>query len=477
MRFRPDLPVQADALQASTTRVRVASSSTISQRWIDVAANYVYWGRDQAEFFAEAHVQELIAAALSGLPAVIFGYGATGSGKTYTMYGGEWTAGTARDPDMGAEADQTGLAARIVHGLYTSPAFQTSCQVAIQALEVYNEQVFDLLSSEALTGHSKPVQVRVRPGCNGNAFDAVGATVLPCVDAADALAAIRLALNGRHTLCTALNAASSRGHTMLTLHIMSGDEGAAGGMQLGRVTLVDLAGSERLGGSASSTTSAGASSPAPRASSTQARRFTTRFGDTGSGVGGAVGGETGAIHRSLLALGRVVDALAASKSGDSHLPPLTPMFPLTPMLPPVTPVKTPGSGRPSDAKSRAASSLSAGPSSRRHSWATTVTAASQSTGSAKTGPRVPYRASKLTQLLADALGGGALTLMIACIRPDKSAEALSTLRFAARASRIRNTPAASGHADKDAIIAALRKQIAVLKEENAHLRAELHTRG
>lgn len=66
---------------------------------------------------------------------------------------------------------------------------------------------------------------------------------------------------------------------------------------------------------------------------------------------------------------------------------------------------------------------------------------------------VPYRESKLTRLLMDALGGNARTLMIACIRyvllirvigdspsSDSLGESLNTLRYANNAKNIQNKP-------------------------------------
>eukprot|EP00981_Chlorochromonas_danica_P012553 scaffold5146_cov164-Ochromonas_danica.AAC.2 len=53
---------------------------------------------------------------------------------------------------------------------------------------------------------------------------------------------------------------------------------------------------------------------------------------------------------------------------------------------------------------------------------------------------IPYRNSKLTRLLATALGGNAKTCVICCISPASGnlAESLNTLRFASRAKRIIN---------------------------------------
>lgn len=55
---------------------------------------------------------------------------------------------------------------------------------------------------------------------------------------------------------------------------------------------------------------------------------------------------------------------------------------------------------------------------------------------------IPYRDSKLTRLLQDALGGNTKTVMIANIGPAEYnyEESMSTLRYANRAKNIKNKP-------------------------------------
>lgn len=53
---------------------------------------------------------------------------------------------------------------------------------------------------------------------------------------------------------------------------------------------------------------------------------------------------------------------------------------------------------------------------------------------------IPYRESKLTQLLHDSLGGNSKTALLICCSPSSTnyAESISTLRFGQRAKRMRN---------------------------------------
>lgn len=88
---------------------------------------------------------------------------------------------------------------------------------------------------------------------------------------------------------------------------------------------------------------------------------------------------------------------------------------------------------------------------------------------------IPYRDSKLTKLLADSLAGNGVTLMIACISPAKSniCETLNTLRYAARAKRIRTKPIIVMD-PREALILSLKREVNTLKLENEHLKSALH---
>ncbi|XP_075978231.1 kinesin-like protein at 54D isoform X2 [Anticarsia gemmatalis] len=88
---------------------------------------------------------------------------------------------------------------------------------------------------------------------------------------------------------------------------------------------------------------------------------------------------------------------------------------------------------------------------------------------------IPYRDSKLTKLLADSLAGNGVTLMIACIAPTRSnlSETINTLRYAARAKKIKSKPIVKMDA-RDALIMSLKREVEALHAENQHLRTALH---
>lgn len=95
----------------------------------------------------------------------------------------------------------------------------------------------------------------------------------------------------------------------------------------------------------------------------------------------------------------------------------------------------------------------------------------------KSQAHIPYRNSKLTRLLATALGGNARTSMVACISPARgnAHESLSTLRFASRAKKVVNVVRKNLFDDARSLAELLAKQkteMEVLREELE--RSKLH---
>ncbi|CAF2265923.1 unnamed protein product [Rotaria magnacalcarata] len=85
----------------------------------------------------------------------------------------------------------------------------------------------------------------------------------------------------------------------------------------------------------------------------------------------------------------------------------------------------------------------------------------------RTGGHIPYRDSKITRLLKDSLGGNAKTLMITCVSPCTADldESLNALKYAHRASQIRNKPIKN--VDPNA------QRFIEMQSEITHLREEL----
>jgi Kinesin motor domain len=205
-------------------------------------------------------------------------------------------------------------------------------------LEVYGEDVYDLLDSER---RSLPL----REDSAGGVVVA-GLTDKPISSPAEALDVLHEGTNNRTTAATLMNLTSSRSHAVFTVHLTqkTSGEGLIDEVATSKFTFVDLAGSERM---------------------------------KKTGAEGERAREGIKINEGLLALGNVINALAD--------------------------------------ENRLANEKAI---------------------------HVPYRQSKLTRLLQDALGGNSQTFFLACVSPSDTnvSETLSTLRYANRARNIRNAP-------------------------------------
>lgn len=85
----------------------------------------------------------------------------------------------------------------------------------------------------------------------------------------------------------------------------------------------------------------------------------------------------------------------------------------------------------------------------------------------KKDAHVPFRQTKLTSVLRDALGGNCRTLMLANVWKDDQflEEAVSTLRFAARVSTLQTEPVINESTDPDFVIRRYERLIRELKQE------------
>lgn len=323
-RVRPFLPGQSDG---KTTVDYIGENGNI------MIVNPYKQGKDARKVFSFNKVfgtnvtqqqiyidtQPLIRSVLDGYNVCIFAYGQTGSGKTYTMSG----------PDLTTE-DTWGVNYRALRDLFQiakARADVIEYEVGVQMIEIYNEQVRDLL---VIDGSNKRLDIRNNSQLNG--LNVPDASLIPVQCTRDVLDLMKTGQRNRAVGATALNERSSRSHSILTVHV-HGKELLSGTIFRGCLHLVDLAGSERV--------------------------------DKSEAVGERLK-EAQHINRSLSALGDVISALAQKSN------------------------------------------------------------------------HIPYRNSKLTQVLQDSLGGQAKTLMFVHINPEVNAfgETISTLKFAERVASI-----------------------------------------
>ncbi|XP_072151682.1 kinesin-like protein KIN-14P [Setaria viridis] len=294
----------------------------------------------QEEVFTD--MQPLVRSVLDGFNVCIFAYGQTGSGKTFTMSG----------PKVLTE-EGLGVNYRALNDLFSiqEQRKDTICyEIAVQMIEIYNEQVRDLLQN----GGNKKLEIR---NSSQKGLAVPDANVVPVTSTADVIDLMNLGQKNRAVCSTAMNDRSSRSHSCLTVHVQGRDL-TSGTVLRGCMHLVDLAGSERV--------------------------------DKSEVVGDRLK-EAQHINKSLAALGDVIASLAQKNT------------------------------------------------------------------------HVPYRNSKLTQLLQDSLGGQAKTLMFIHIAPEPDAvsESISTLKFAERVATVELGAAKSNKEGGE--VRELKEQIACLK--------------
>jgi kinesin family member C1 len=191
---------------------------------------------DQASVFHE--VQGVVSAAIDGKRACIFAYGQTGAGKTHTMFGG-------------ATEDERGIVPRAVEHLFSKLAQLSehgwTAEVETEFLEVYNDSIRDLFAPTSASSSASKVAVKVdRDGSSR----VTGHKTVPVSNAPELLELLHTASLGRTTASTAMNATSSRSHSIFTLKVSTRHVGS-GQSREGILNLVDLAGSERIAKSGS----------------------------------------------------------------------------------------------------------------------------------------------------------------------------------------------------------------------------------
>ena len=271
-RVRPLLPGEQEG--GTALALTFPDALTLAHEWKGAVKSYTFDSvfppsASQAAVFDDT--RHLIQSAIDGYNVVVFAYGQTGSGKTHTVYGSEG------DP---------GLAPRAVAELFRlldDAAGRSETQVAVQMLELYQDDLVDLQAVDGGGGTTTPrPKLDIKRDAKG-VVTIPGAALRPVATAADLMDAVTAAAAARRVSATKMNAASSRSHLIVSIHTTTTDAQTQA-VTRGKLTFVDLAGSERL----------------------------KKSGSTGDAQK-----EAAAINKSLSALGDVVAALA---TGASHVP-------------------------------------------------------------------------------------------------------------------------------------------------------------
>ncbi|XP_012606659.2 kinesin-like protein KIF28P [Microcebus murinus] len=168
----------------------------------------------------------ILDSAWQGYNATLLAYGQTGSGKSYSMIG------------FGANK---GIIPNVCEELFQAIEKQErnqEYQVTFSMLEIYNEQIRDLLS-----GIKKPGGLKVRED-QQRGFYVEGLTSVPCENYAQIERLMEQGTKIRTTASTNMNVSSSRSHMVITIQFkqLFPDRDLT---KQSSINLVDLAGSER----------------------------------------------------------------------------------------------------------------------------------------------------------------------------------------------------------------------------------------
>ncbi|XP_045580150.1 kinesin-like protein KIF3A isoform X3 [Salmo salar] len=213
----------------------------------------------------------IIDSVLEGYNGTIFAYGQTGTGKTFTMEG------------VRAVPELRGIIPNSfahVFGHIAKAEGDTRFLVRVSYLEIYNEEVRDLLGKDQM----QRLEVKERPDVGVYIKDLSGYVVN---NADDMDRIMTMGHKNRSVGSTNMNEHSSRSHAIFTITIECSEKGVDGDqhVRMGKLHLVDLAGSERQG----------------------------KTGATGQRLK-----EATKINLSLSTLGNVISALVDGKS--THVP-------------------------------------------------------------------------------------------------------------------------------------------------------------
>lgn len=185
------------------------------------------------------------------------------------------------DPQVGIIPRAVG---HIFDTLNTMPDSEYS--VSVSYLELYNEDIFDLLSGPQNT---MPLTIFEDPNRKGCVVLKPELEEIPVMSKNEVYSVLNTGRLKRQTACTNLNEYSSRSHSIFMITVVLKTlEGEETVNRIGKLNLVDLAGSENV---------------------------------ERSGVKGKQLAEAGRINKSLITLGRVINALNERADKDNvHIP-------------------------------------------------------------------------------------------------------------------------------------------------------------
>jgi len=182
---------------------------------------------------------------LSGYNCTVLAYGQTGTGKTFTMEGEQ-----SQDTNYKWDEDpKSGIIPRALSHLFDLLTnMDVEFSVRISLLEIYNEEIYDLLSPS-----SDLPKLRIFDDASRKGSVVVSNLTELCIREKEQVYEIlQRGSNKRRTAATNMNEFSSRSHSVFSVTVHTKDT-TQNNMEseelvkIGKLNLVDLAGSENIG--------------------------------------------------------------------------------------------------------------------------------------------------------------------------------------------------------------------------------------
>ncbi|XXG74727.1 hypothetical protein AAC387_Pa07g3375 [Persea americana] len=184
---------------------------------------------DQDDVFKDT--APFVTSVLDGFNVCIFAYGQTGTGKTFTMEGTEEARGVNY-----RTLEELFRIIRERHGLFRY-------EISVSVLEVYNEQIRDLLASASQPGVAAK-RLEIRQAAEG-AHHVLGVVEAHVSNMNEVWEVLKTGSNARAVGSTNANEHSSRSHCIHCV-MVKGENMMNGECTRSKLWLVDLAGSERI---------------------------------------------------------------------------------------------------------------------------------------------------------------------------------------------------------------------------------------
>ncbi|XP_069101580.1 kinesin-like protein KIF25 isoform X2 [Argopecten irradians] len=323
-------------------------------------------------------VQPMLTSLLDGYNICIMAYGQTGSGKTHTMLGSHKNEDYNASPEPHPDEGVIPRAARELFRLISEKP-ERHHTIEVSVVEIYNNDIRDLLSSDANIKHDISTGV-------DNSINLPTITFKEVDNVYDVMCLVQRGLKARRESSTLVHDHSSRSHLVVTLTVNSqapsffSKPSIQDGLYYGDFGAMQQTSSRDARGRSMSVPMSMISGPGPEAPSAESQaviRTKLQLVDLAgsecvgmSGVTGAALREASHINKSLSALADVLGALSEHRG------------------------------------------------------------------------HVPYRNSRLTHLLQDSIGGDAKLLVLLCVSPSQRyiTESLQCLGFGTRARQVARGP-------------------------------------